>query len=236
MTERAKSHLQEKLVALYLRLNGYFSTGLIIQSAEDNNVDGEVDIIGVRFCNHRQKDRLIECSRYLDIPNDSKIDIIIGEVKGGKKSQLQFNESIRENDDRRYKLLTWLGFVEDKHIDEINEELRLRIQTKEANSSEKFERINYPFEDGIISIRPMLFAPDRAKPRNNQVRFINGQQMIDFCWECFKPKKRRETCATDYWAINNWGEQFENLVTYFKQPNKTEQGTMQEMYEYFEEK
>jgi hypothetical protein len=231
----AKSELQEKLVALYLRLNGYFSTGLIIHSAEDTNVDGEVDIIGVRFCNHRQEDRLIGCSEYLDIPTDSKIDIIIGEVKGGE-NKLQFNKSIREHDDRRYKLLTWLGFLEDKHIDEINEELRLRIQTRERNSSEKFERIDYPSENGIISIRPILFAPDRPEPRENQIKFINGQEMINFCWKCYRPANRRETCETNYWAINHWGEQFENLVRYFKQPNKTEQGTIQEMYEYFEVK
>ncbi len=228
-----KSQLQEKLAALYLRLNGYFSTGLIIQSAKDNNVDGEVDIIGVRFRNHRQEDRLIECSKYLDIPTDSKIDVIIGEVKG-QDEKLQFNPSIRENDDRRYKLLTWLGFLEDKDIEKINEELRTKIQTKEINSSEKFERIDYSIGNSIISIRPILFAPDQPKPRHNQVKFINGQQMIDFCWECFRPESRRIPCETDYRSIDAWGEQFEDLVRYFKQKAKSERGTINDLYECFE--
>ncbi len=229
----SKSRLQEKLVALYLRLNGYFVTGLIINSAQDENIDGEIDIIGVRFCNHRQKDRLIECSAYLDIPRDSNIDIIIGEVKGQGES-LQFNPSIRENGDRRYKLLTWLGFVEDKDIEKINEELRTRIQTKEINSSEKFERIDYPRENSFISIRPILFAPDRPNPRNNQVKFINGQQMIDFCWKCFRPENRRKPCETNYRSIDAWGEQFEDLVRYFKQKAKSEQGTINDLYKQFE--
>jgi hypothetical protein len=229
----SKSRLQEKLVALYLRLNGYFVTGLIINSAQDENIDGEIDIIGVRFCNHRQEDRLIKCSAYLDIPRDSNIDIIIGEVKGQGES-LQFNSSIRENDDRRYKLLTWLGFVEDKDIEKINEELRTRIQTKEINSSEKFERIDYPRENSFISIRPILFAPDRPNPRDNQVKFINGQQMIDFCWKCFRPENRREYCETNYRSIDAWGEQFEDLVRYFKQKAKSEQGTIKDLYKQFE--
>jgi hypothetical protein len=228
----SKSRLQEKLVALYLRLNGYFTTGLIIHSAQDNNIDGEIDIIGVRFCNHRQEDRLIECSEYLCIPKDSKIDIIIGEVKG-QDEQLQFNPSIRENADRRYKLLTWLGFLEDRDIEKINEELRLRIQTKVINSSEKFERFDYPYEKGIISIRPMIFAPDKPAPRNNQVKFISGQQMIDFCWECFRPENRRESSETNYWSLDGWGEQFEHIVRYFKQRAKTEQGTIKDLYEVF---
>jgi hypothetical protein len=200
----SKSRLQEKLVALYLRLNGYFTSGLIIHSSQDYNIDGEIDIVGVRFCNHRQEDRLIECSEYLCIPKDSKIDIIIGEVKG-QDTKLQFNKSIRENDDRRYKLLTWLGFLEDKDIEKINEELNLRVQTKEINSSEKFERIDYPYENGTISIRPMLFAPDQPAPRINQVKFVSGQEMIDFCWECFIPENRRDPCETNYRSLDAWG-------------------------------
>lgn len=227
-----RSELQEKLVALYLRLNGYFTTGLIIHSADDYNVDGEVDVIGVRFGNHRQEDRLISCSAYLEIPEDSTVDVIIGEVKG-RNSSLQFNESIRLYEDRRYKMLTWLGFLNDIDIDKVSKQLEASIQTKEINNSENYERINYEGNVGLISIRPILFAPDRIQPRANQIKFVHGQELLNFIWECFRPENRREMCETNYWAINNWGRRFEDLVRYFKQPNKIEVGNMNELYTHF---
>jgi len=228
-----KNELQEDLVALYLRLNGYFSTGLIIHSADDNNVDGEVDVVGIRFKNHKQEDRIVECSTYLSIPSDADIDVIIGEVKGGK-NPLQFNDSLRNHKDRRYKLLTWLGFLNDEDIEAINAQLELIIQTKLVNNSEHFERFDYQSNAGIISIRPILFAPDRSEPRNNQVKFIHGQVMLDFIWACLRPESRRESCETDYWSISNWGRQFEMLVRYFKQPNKENVENIKSLYEYFE--
>jgi len=227
-----RSELQEALVALYLRLNGYFSTGLIIHSADDNNVDGELDIIGVRFGNHKQEDRMISCSTYLGIPDDSAIDVIIGEVKG-RNNPLQFNESIRLHADRRYKMLTWLGFLDDKDIDEVSKQLEVSIQTKQITNSKNYERIDYNGNAGRISIRPILFAPDRNQPRPNQIKFVHGQELLNFIWECFRPQNRRDTCEANYWSINNWGRRFEDLVRYFKKPDKEEVGNMNDLYAYF---
>lgn len=228
-----KSELQEKLTALYLRLNGYFTTGLIIHSKEDKKVGGEIDILGVRFANHKQEDRQIDCSEYLNIPNDSKIDIIIGEVKG-QNAPLQFNKSIREHSERRYKLLTWLGIINDEDISKISEELRTKIAIKQDHNSIKFEKINYENDLDAISIRPIIFAPDRPLPNDYQIKFINGQTMIDYCWNCYRPVQKRDTCETDYYWINNWGEQFESLVKYFKMPVKTTPRNIDELYNHFE--
>lgn len=227
-----RSILQEKLVALYLRLNGYFTTGLIIHSADDGNVDGEIDIIGVRFKNHHQHDRLIGCSSYLEIPEDCDIDLLIGEVKG-QNASLRFNKSVRENNDRRHKLLSWIGLFAVNDLKYLNEELSKAIQPREVNSSEKFERILHKSKMGLISIRPIIFAPDRPLPRNNQLKYINGQVMMDYCWECFRPAVRRVSCETNYAPMSNWGEQFMELVKYFKDQNKKEAGSPAELYSYF---
>jgi hypothetical protein len=72
-----RSHIQEKLVALYLRLNGYTTSGLILHSPEDESVEGEIDLIGVQFIHHSQPDRIIGCSEELDIPSDSFVDILV---------------------------------------------------------------------------------------------------------------------------------------------------------------
>ncbi|MEE9214556.1 MAG: hypothetical protein V3U54_07140 [Thermodesulfobacteriota bacterium] len=85
-----KSTLQEKLAALYLRLNGYFVSGFIVHApieyqnaaGETRRVKTELDILAVRFPFNREPERVVLPSTYIDVSN-SHIDNVIGEVKGG---------------------------------------------------------------------------------------------------------------------------------------------------------
>lgn len=219
-----RSDLQEKLVALYLRLNGYLTTGLIIHFSKE--IGGEIDIIGVRFQGHQQPDREISSSNFLEIPNNTKIDLIIGEVKG-KKAALQFNESLRLNPDRVKKMINWIGCI-DNDDETINEFQKLiePLAIENSNSFKKMERNG-------VSVRPIIFAPDRNAPRPNQIKFVHGAELINYCWSCLRPAKQRIECSTDYKAINNWGEQFENILGYFKNKNKKEPGMMDDLYQHF---
>ncbi len=131
-----RSRLQEILASLYLRLNGYVTSGLIIHSGESGNVSSELDILGVRFQNHSQADRQVSSSDYLQIPSESFIDIIIGEVKGGsRKNSLQFNLSIRQSQTVRQKLLKWIGVFENDELEDLTTKLENAIATKEVNTS-----------------------------------------------------------------------------------------------------
>lgn len=78
MTDKEKSTIQEQLATLYLRLNGYFTTGYIIHSGE-KKIEGELDILAVRFPLHKQDDTEHNSSEYLELAEN--IDIIIAEVK-----------------------------------------------------------------------------------------------------------------------------------------------------------
>ena len=224
-----KNNLQEKLVALYLRLNGYLTTGLIIHSPHQQEIEGEIDLIGVRFNFHSQMDRMIECADELEIPTDSFIDIAICEVKGGKKPTLQFNDSLRNYKDRVIKLFKWIGISEDERTIELVEEFQLAIQTKEKQKPEPFSIIRLD----NITIRPILIAPDKYLPTRNQPNFIGGHKLVEFCWKCFRPDTVRESCSTDYKAVNNWGEQFERLVGYFKNIDLVAPGKIEDLYKHF---
>jgi hypothetical protein len=224
-----RSALQEKLVALYLRLNGYMTTGLILHSPNDYEVEGEIDIIGARFRSHSQPDRVIGCSDILEIPTDSEIDIVVGEVKG-RKEQLQFNESLRLYPDRLEKLFKWIGIINANNMKSVVNEFIEIVTPREIQSSKSFPVI----PKNNFTIRPILFAPDRPQPRNNQIKYIQGEELINYCWKCFRPEYRRKTCETDYKAVNNWGEQFERLVGYFKDKDKKEPGNVAELYQHFE--
>lgn len=221
-----RSDLQERLVALFLRLNGYTTTGLIIHSEKEKSVSSEIDLIGVRFNYHKQPDRIIDCCASLDIPTNTFIDIIIAEVKGGN-APLQFNDSLKSNESNVLKLFRWLGTSTDQNTELISKEFFNRIQVKQLYSSESFESIQCE----NISYRPILFAPDRPDPRLNQPKFINGKIMLEYCWECFRPLEKRSTCNTDY-SITNWGEQFQDLIAFFKD-KRNNKPNLEKLYNYF---
>jgi hypothetical protein len=57
-----KADAQEAVVALYLRLNGYFTTGFIVQSSTPGRVTTELDVLAVRLPHNAEPDRMIGCA------------------------------------------------------------------------------------------------------------------------------------------------------------------------------
>ena len=88
-----KGDVQEALVALYLRLNGYFTTGFIVQSPTSGRVTAELDVLAVRLPNNAEPDRVIRGSPELKRWDDG-IDFIIAEVKS-RGEPFQFNLAAR---------------------------------------------------------------------------------------------------------------------------------------------
>ena len=79
-TQWNKSDIQETLVSLYLRLNGYFVSGFIVHAP--HQVGTELDVLAVRFPRYIEPEREVHGCEHLAIPSE-KIDFIVGEVKGG---------------------------------------------------------------------------------------------------------------------------------------------------------
>ncbi len=92
-----KSDVHEILVQLYLRLNGYFTTGLIVHHPEHGRNRTEIDCLAVRHPHHCQPEREIETSPFLDV-NEGETDLILCEVKSSPKS-LCFNRSLTDNNE-----------------------------------------------------------------------------------------------------------------------------------------
>jgi hypothetical protein len=88
-----RSDVQETLVHLYLRLNGYFVSGYIVQAP--HGATTELDVLAVRFPRHEEAEREIPCSEHLAIPAE-RIDFVVGEVKGGT-GNVNFNVRFRNN-------------------------------------------------------------------------------------------------------------------------------------------
>jgi hypothetical protein len=225
------NNLQEELVRLFLRLNGYFTTGLIIHSNILGKNSTELDVIGVRFPNHNQNDREIGCCEYLKIPSNT-IDIIIGEVKGGSERN-QFNLALRDNRDVIEKLIGWIGAFSIEEQSKVVDELKLLIKPKPTNSSEEFVSLKVDGKFGNFTLRPIIFAIDSAAPRNNQVRYVCGQLILDYIWTCLRPNKPREECSTIY-DYESWGDSYKSIVRYFKDESRISPGTMKDVEKFFE--
>lgn len=225
-----RQQLQEEIVKLFLRLNGYFTTGLIIHSATQGRNQTELDVIAIRLPFHNQPDRIVPTCADLQIPADT-IDIIIGEVKS-RKEELQFNLALRQSTEAIEKLLRWIGAADIDAEPAIVNQVQTLMATAQLNESTRFQSLAVRTQVGNYTIRPIIFSMDRPAPRRNQVRFVHGQLMLNYIWECLRPDNIRPTCATNY-DLNLWGYSAHPLITYFKDASKTVVGNMNDLYTHF---
>lgn len=229
MRNREKSIIQENLATLYLRLNGYFTTGFIIHS-EGNSIDAELDIVAIRFPKHKQDYTGHNSSEYLEVP--PYIDIIIAEVKS-KGVKLQFNDSLRQQSTLEpwKKMLEWIGLLTDDQIISVAEELNILVQPM-VNSQRKYLRSTeiIKTEFGDLTVRPVIFCPERVR-KNNCDKFIDWTEVNDFVWKCLCPLETRDSCGTRY-DFTSWGIGLFDIVKVFKDRQKTQDKfkTMTELY------
>lgn len=223
-------HIQENIVRLFLRLNGYFTSGLILHSANHGHNASEIDIMGIRLPFHNQEDRIIKSCEYLQIPNNTT-DIVICELKSGKQ-RVQVNSALRNDVGLIKKLFNWIGaFDEDEMASNLNLLQKLFIN-QQINSPNDFKTLIINAKSGNYSIRNIMFAIDRPCPKRNQSRFIYGQLMLDYIWLCLCSDEKRPNCSTVY-DFNLWDPLLFPLINYFKNERKKTAGNMNDLYEYF---
>lgn len=222
-TQKKRSQLQENLLNLYLRLNGYFVTGFIVHSPEYGRNRAEIDALAIRHPYNDEPEREIRPSPYLD-PSTQFIDLLICEVKS-RGQQLQFNEALRNSFQSLASVLRWAGlFPENKLQIIVN-----HVQPKLQPSNPPRQEIPCYIANGT-RIRPILCSPERWERRNNQPWFIPGKEIFNFLYGCFCPQNPRPLCSTRY-DFEAWGEVYEPIVKFFK--NSNGKSTIRELYQYF---
>ena len=103
------------------------------------------------------------------------------------------------------------------------------------NNPNEFQNITIHCKSGNYSIRPIVFCLDRPKPRINQSRFVYGQLILDFIWDCLRPIEIRQTSSTIY-NYEMWGHSMLPLIKYFKDEKKNKVGNMKDFYKHFDHK
>ena len=226
-TDKERSEIQESLLHLYLRLNGYFLSGFIAHSKDKGKILAQIDALAVRHPFNGEPKREIGPSPFL---NPKGTDLLVCEVKSGGM-QLQFNDSFRDNDVVIQDVLRWAGLFDEDETLEMARAIKPLLQP--GTDSSKAAR-GVPGPRGITA-RPLLCSPEQeSPPRNNQPWFLGGDEMFRYIAECVNPKTPRPDCATQY-DTTQWGSALTPLVRYFKGLPPGTRGGMQELYEHLEQ-
>jgi hypothetical protein len=219
-----KGQVQEALVTLYLRLNGYFTTGFIVHSPIHGRNRAEVDIIGVRFPLNAEPIRGVGTDEQFGASNEL-VDFVIGEVKS-RGEQLRFNEALRSSREAVESVLHWCGYFTAAERPALADAV-LKILEPQTGGQ------NAPTATGprASRVRAVLFSPERRARRHNQAWFVTGPTIFAYIWRCLRPAEPRAECATTY-DFGAWGRELQPIVKYFKDEDRQVAGGLADLLEH----
>jgi hypothetical protein len=220
--DKRRSRIQEDLVLLYLRLNGFFVSGFVPHSPEIGCTLTEVDALAVRMRYCAEPEREIGPDELLDL-SDRFTELAICEVKSWGK-QIQFNAALTDDGRALTKILRWSGLFVEQEIPELVSQLQQQLAQRPL-------AVDAP--PSIIGprdarIRCMFFSPERNKRRSNQAWFVSGDDVLEYIYRCLCPDHPRSACSVSY-DIGVWGER-EPMVRYFKQRATLGPGSLDDLY------
>jgi hypothetical protein len=203
-----KSDVHEALAALYLRLNGYFTTGLILHSPEWGQTQTDIDCLAIRHLHHSQDGRNLGTAEFLD-DSEKVTDLILCEVKGDP-NQLRFNKPIRTEPEALHATLRWAGIFDDTQIESVVVRLQLLLQQDVALGTAR---------DGVLEgrfrVRALLCCPTLACTVPDRW-LLTGDEIFDYVGRCFNPAEPLASCSTRY-NFQQWGYPLTPIVQWLKE-------------------
>jgi len=227
-----KSDIQEALVSLYLRLNGYFVSGFIVHAPW--GAATEMDVLAVRFPRHQEPEREIEPCGRLAIPQD-RIDFLVGEVKGGSNN-VNFNVRFRTDPTSIASVLRRFGAFDEIEIDRVCGVVPQLLDPQNVRRSVTFPALDVA-PVGIVGTQQvkLRFVPFAAEQQRSSAAarpYIFEDDLLAFVWRCFRPEHQRLHFDTRY-NYDLWGPQFVKMVRYFKDFSRSAPGTVEDLYREF---
>lgn len=219
-----QSDVDEILTALYLRLNGYFTTGLIVHSPEWGHAGTEVDCLAIRNRYHTQTDRQVDTSDFLDV-DPTKTDLLICEVKSDV-NYLGFNESIRKDLSLLDAAMRWAGILPEEDIETIVEQLQPLLDDNASADQLKAGVVTDSYR-----IRPLLSCPSALDDDVANRWCLIGSELLKYIHTCLNPEERRETCSTRY-NFQQWSYPYVRLVQFIKDQDPQDVPDLSDVYNF----
>ena len=105
----------EALTTLYLRLNGFFTSGLVLHSPKRGRVRSHIDCLAVRHPFHDQSEREVDPDPFLELGETP--ELLLCEVKSSVHS-LSFNQPLRTDPTTIDAFLRWSGLIRPDRVKE----------------------------------------------------------------------------------------------------------------------
>ncbi len=224
-----RSDVQETLVSLYLRLNGYFASGFIVQAP--HAVKTEMDVLAVRFPKYQEPEREIQCCPRLAVPANH-IDFLVGEVKGGSRN-VNFNTKFRDDPEAICTVLRRFGAFDQKEIDRVCSTAPAILEPAKVRNLTAFPELDVSLSRDVphrtAKLRFVPFAAEQRRESNDTRPYIFEDDLLNFVWTCFRPEQRRPRCDVIY-NYELWGLQFAEMVQHFKNPSRRCPGSIEDLY------
>ncbi|MDZ4339400.1 MAG: hypothetical protein U1B94_04185 [candidate division NC10 bacterium] len=216
------AEVHEALVVLYLRLNGYFTSGLVVHAPEWGQSRTEIDCLAVRHPNHIQPDRGIGPAAFLGL-RDDRVDLLVCEVKS-VAAEVAFNERLRADPSVLESVLRWAGVIGNSEVPRVADQLLPIL--REGRESPRAG-------DGVtangVRVRGLLCCPAATQADLPTGWCLLGPEILTYANECFNPAVPREPCSTRY-NFKLWGRWLAPLVEYFKSVKVGEAPTLDGIY------
>lgn len=201
----------ENISKLYLRLKGYVVTNLILHSEKSGNLKTELDILGIRMPFHLQENRQVNLFDYLESSKEN-IEIIIADVKNTKNiDNVKFNDGLRKDDLSIKELIDWIGISNENNDLSSKFKNSLNLHSNELTGFESFQETS---SIGNFLFKFTFFCPSLEKWNGKGFKYIHGEEIIEFIWECLNTTKEIDSCSRIY-NFKNWNE-YEEYVLFFK--------------------
>lgn len=220
-----KSDIDEILAQLYLRLNGYFTTGLILHSPEWGQARTEIDCLAIRHPYHCQSERGVETSDFLGT-HEGETDVILCEVKNNPSS-LIFNRPMREDIEALRATLRWAGIFTETQTCSVAERLQSLL-----HEDARPEVVQVGVVEGTFRVRPLLCCPPCFEPVTDKWCLL-GTEILQFADKCFNPQNKRDLCSTRY-NFHQWGYPLTPIVQYLKNCHRMDTPSLEGLYQKLE--
>lgn len=207
----------ELLSKLYLRLNGFLVSNLIIHSSDYGNSNTEIDIIAIRLPFHNQEDRKIHSSKFLDL-KDGLIEILIADVKNKNDvNKVKFNDGLRKKEDSILKLLQWIGCYPEITEEKINE-FKSFLNQHKSKGDTSFKQFSEKLSYGNFNFKFTFFCPQLEQWTTNGYKYIHFEEVSNYIWTCLNNQEEVDSCSRKY-DYEGWNE-FKDYVIFFKDQEK----------------
>ncbi|MDK4714682.1 hypothetical protein [Rhizobium sp. CNPSo 4039] len=218
------SDVDEMLATLYLRLNGYFTTGLIVHSPEHGRALAEIDGLAIRHPFHTQPERNVDISEFLLV--EGKVaDFLLCEVKSDP-TRICFNNPIKTDKTVREAIVGWSGLFQPDQASDAVEAIEALV-TGKLEVQQRREGLVV----GDCRIRALLVCPSRQEPMEDEW-CLRGADLMTYVIRCLNPVESRPTCSVRY-NFSQWGFPLSRIVRYIKDQPAGRHVEVGEIYQLF---